>query len=43
MYKIHTEFSAISEAFKILQIGIIDRENKSEYKKLREAMEQIEK
>ena len=35
-------FYAISEAFKILQSGIIDRENKSELKKLREAMERIE-
>ena len=37
-----TAVSAISEAFKILQSGIIDRENKSELKKLREAMERIE-
>ena len=38
----YTAVSAISEAFKILQSGIIDRENKSEFKKLREAMERIE-
>ena len=38
----YTAVSAISEAFKILQSGIIDRENKSELKKLREAMERIE-
>ena len=39
------EYKAVSssfEAFKILQSGIIDRENKSELKKLREAMERIE-
>ena len=29
-------------AFSILQSGVIDRENKSELKKLREAMERIE-
>ena len=33
---------AIKTAFAILQSGIIDRENKSELKKLREAMERIE-
>ena len=38
----YTAVSAISEAFEILQSGIIDRENKSELKKLREAMERIE-
>ena len=38
----NTAVSAISEAFKILQSGIIDRENKSELKKLREAMERLE-
>ena len=29
-------------AFSILQSGVIDRENKSELKKLREAMERLE-
>ena len=38
----HTSVSAIQTAFAILQSGIIDRENKSESKKLREAMEGIE-
>ena len=38
----YTAVSAISEAFKILHSGIIDRENKSELKKLREAMERID-
>ena len=33
---------AIQTAFAILQSGIIDSENKSELKKLREAMERIE-
>ena len=34
--------SAIHTAFSILQSGVIDRENKSELKKLREAMERLE-
>ena len=38
----YTCVSAIQTAFSILQSGIIDRENKSELKKLREAMERIE-
>ena len=38
----YTSVSAIQTAFAILQSGIIDRENKSELKKLREAMERIE-
>ena len=33
---------AIQTVFAILQSGIIDRENKSELKKLRETMERIE-
>ena len=32
---------AISESFKIIQSGVIDRENKIEMKKLREAMERL--
>ena len=38
----YTSVSAIQTAFSILQSGVIDRENKSELKKLREAMERIE-
>ena len=38
----YTCVSAIKTAFSILQSGIIDRENKSELRKLREAMERIE-
>ena len=38
----YTCVSAIQTAFSILQSGIIDRENKSELRKLREAMERIE-
>ena len=38
----YTCVSAIQTAFSILQSGVIDRENKSELKKLREAMERIE-
>ena len=34
--------SAIQTPFSILQSGVIDRENKSELKKLREAMERLE-
>ena len=34
--------SAIQTAFSILQSGVIDRENKSELKKLRELMERLE-
>ena len=34
--------SAIQTAFFILQSGIVDRENKSELKKLREVMERLE-
>ena len=40
--KDYTAVSSISEAFKILQSGIIDRENKSELKKIRRALEQLE-
>ena len=38
----YTAVSAIQSAFNILQSGVIDRENKSELKKLREAMERLE-
>ena len=38
----YTCVSAIQTAFSIHQSGVIDRENKSELKKLREAMERIE-
>ena len=38
----YTAVSVIQTAFSILQSGIIDRENKSELKKLREVMERIE-
>ena len=38
----YTSVSAIQTAFTILQSGIIDRENKSELKKLRELMEGLE-
>ena len=38
----YTAVSAISEAFKILQSGVVDRENKNELRKLREAMERLE-
>ena len=38
----YTCVSAIQTAFSIIQSGIIDRENKSELRKLREAMERIE-
>ena len=38
----YTCVSAIQTAFSILQSGIVDRENKSELKKLREVMERIE-
>ena len=38
----YTCVSAIQTAFSILQSGIIDRENKSELKKLRETMERLE-
>ena len=38
----YTCVSAIQTAFSILQSGIIDRENKSELKKLREVMERLE-
>ena len=38
----YTCVSAIQTAFSILQSGVIDRENKSELKKLREAMERLE-
>ena len=38
----YTCVSAIQTAFSILQSGVIDRENKSELRKLREAMERIE-
>ena len=38
----YTCVSAIQTAFSILQSGIIDRENKSELRKLREAMERLE-
>tara|TARA_Y100001938_G_C7769205_1_gene272407 strand:- start:85 stop:516 length:432 start_codon:yes stop_codon:yes gene_type:complete len=38
----YTCVSAIQTAFSILQSGIIDRENKSELKKLREIMERLE-
>ena len=38
----YTAVSAIKTAFSILQNGITDRENKTEPRKLREAMERIE-
>ena len=38
----YTAVSAIQTAFSILQNGITDRENKTELRKLREAMERIE-
>ncbi len=38
----YTCVSAIQTAFSILQSGVIDRENKSELKKLREVMERLE-
>ena len=38
----YTAVQAISESFKIIQSGVIDRENKIEMKKLRESMESIE-
>ena len=38
----YTCVSAIQTAFSILQSGIVDRENKSELKKLREVMERLE-
>ena len=38
----YTCVSAIQTAFSILQSGVIDRENKSELKKLREAVERME-
>ena len=38
----YTCVSAIQTAFSILQSGVIDRENKSELKKLRELMERLE-
>ena len=37
----YTAVQAISESFKIIQSGVIDRENKIEMKKLREAMERL--
>ena len=38
----YTSVSAIQTDFSILQSGVIDRENKSELKKLREVMERLE-
>ena len=38
----YTCVSAIQTAFSILQSGIVDRENKSDLKKLREVMERLE-
>ena len=38
----YTCVSAIQTAFSILQSGIVDRENKSELKKLREVMERLD-
>ena len=38
----YTCVSAIQTAFSILQSGVIDRENKSEIKKIRRALEQLE-
>ena len=38
----YTSVSAIQTAFSILQSGVIDRENKSELKKLREVVERME-
>ena len=38
----YTCVSAIQTAFSILQSGVIDRENKSELKKLREVVERME-
>ena len=37
----YTSVQAISECFKIIQSGIVDRENKIEMRKLREAMERL--
>ena len=37
----YTAVRAISESFKIIQSGVVDRENKIEMKKLREAMERL--
>lgn len=37
----YTAVQAISESFKIIQSGVVDRENKIEMKKLREAMERL--
>ena len=37
----YTAVSAISEAFKILQNGIIDRQNKEELKKIREQFRKV--
>ena len=37
----YTAVQAISESFKIIQSGVIDRENKIEMRKLREAMERL--
>ena len=38
----YTCVSAIQTAFSILQSGVIDRENKTEIKKIRRALEQLE-
>ena len=38
----YTSVSAIQTAFSILQSGVIDRENKTEIKKIRRALEQLE-
>ena len=38
----YTAVSAIQSAFNIIQSGIIDRENKVELRKLREAVESLE-
>ena len=40
--KVYTAVSAIQSAFNIIQSGIIDRENKVELRKLREAVESLE-
>ena len=40
--KAYSATPAILGAFSIFQSGVIDKENKSELKKLREAMERLE-
>ena len=38
----YAQITAISECFKILQQGIVDKQNKEELAKIREALDQLE-